>query len=92
MVDVTMEGPADDLDRIHMGWNGGVVVPSVDDGKVKTWRLGLPQGDSPSNPTGALLWLAISNVAENLTDTVAKRGQPDSIEVTLTTKFAVAGH
>lgn len=92
-VDVTMEGSTDELNRIHMGWNGGVVVPSVDDGKVKTWRLGLPQGDSPSNPTGQMLWLAVSSVAENLQDTV----KPDNYNVassfllTLKAKYVVAG-
>jgi hypothetical protein len=89
-VDVTMEGPAGDLSRIHMGWNGGVVVPSVDNGRVKTWRLGLPQGDSPSNPTGALLWLAVSNVAEKLQATVSARNN-GSIPVSLKANYIVSG-
>ncbi len=92
-VDVTMTAPVDDLHRIHLGWNGGVVPASVDDGVTKAWRIGLPQGDSVSNPTGRYLFLAISNVAEDISETVAKDDDdpPDKITVDLTIKFAVAG-
>ncbi len=92
-VDVTMTAPVDDLHRIHLGWNGGVVPPSVDDGVTKAWRIGLPQGDSVSNPTGRHLFLAISNVAEDISETVAKDDDdpPDKVTINLTIKFAVAG-
>jgi len=71
-VDVTMMSPRDQFDQIHLGWNGEVITPHKKMSKSKKWTVGAPLGSGSTNPTGADLVIAISNVPEDISSITSK--------------------